>query len=246
MVVLLIKWSKVKKIILIFINCLFYSTSHGQTLIDNIEYAYNKLDSISYIDEIILSYAKSFDKVNKETDKQLGIIRSDSTISDNIQRCKNIDEICSKYLQSGHDMDVQWIRQFESHLKSSGKPLYVLNLKLNDEHTLKVDTTKLCFNLFYFEKNYNGRLFVYCNDGEYRWQDERFRTFSRKHARNAPKVFRKVLQKHPTCLLFCPDLEGMNTILYLLNNTIYIFKIEEMQEYTLDKYFKKVNHIIQN
>lgn len=109
---------------------------------------------------------------------------------------------------------------------------------------MQVDTAKLCFNLFYFDKKYKGRLYVYCVDGKYSSQDEHFITFSRKHARNAPKVFRKIMRKHPKYLLFCPDLEGMNTILYVIDNDIYIYRIVEMQEYKLGNYMRNRSNVI--
>ncbi len=227
-----------KKFFLFFVTSyLFISISTAQTLTEQIEYAYSNIDTTSYIDNMILSYAKSFDKMDKNTDKFLGNFRSESVIVDDIQKYNSVDSICSKYIQSGHTMTAQWIKEFVNEVKSE-MPIFVLNLKLKDERTLQVDTTRLCFNLFYFDKKYKGRLYVYCVDGEYSCQDGRFRTFSRKHARNAPKAFRKIMRKHPKYLLFCPDLDGMNTILYVIDNNVYVYKIIEMQELKLDDYMK--------
>ena len=117
-------------------------------------------------------------------------------------------------------------------------PLYVLNLKLKDKQTLQVDTGRLAFNLFYFDKRCKGRLYVYCYDGKYGWHEDSYRTFSRPLVRNAPKVFRKIMRKQPKYLLFCPDLEGMNTILYVINNEVFIYRIVEMEKYKLDYYMK--------
>ena len=211
-----------KRVILFFvISNLLISISTAQTLIEQIEYAYSNIDTVCYIDNMILSYAKSFDKLDKNTDKFLGIIRTDTATVDDIQKCNSVDSICSQYIQRGHTMTDQWIEEFVNEVKSE-MPIFVLNLELKDEQTLQVDTTRPCFNLFYFDKKYKGRLYVYCVDGEYSWKDERFRTFSRKHARNAPKVFRKIMRKHPKYLLSCPDLEDMNTILYVIDNDIYL------------------------
>ena len=46
------------------------------------------------------------------------------------------------------------------------------------------------------------------------------------------------MRKHPKYLLFCPDLEGMNTILYVINNEVFIYRIVEMEKYKLDYYMK--------
>ena len=99
---------------------------------------------------------------------------------------------------------------------------------------------KLAFNLFYFDKNYKGDLYIYCGeDGEY-WRSYSFYpTFSRVIAKNAPKAFRKIMRKKPKYLLLCDELEGMNTILYVLNDKIYVYRIVEMKEYELSDYFEK-------
>ena len=134
-------------------------------------------------------------------------------------------------------LDAQKTKSFESEIKSK-TPLYVLNLKLKDKQTLQVDTGRLAFNLFYFDKRCKGRLYVYCDDGEYSGLDSRYRTFSRRLGRNAPKVFRRIMRKQPKYLLFCPELEGMNTILYVINNEVFIYRIVEMEKYKLDDYMK--------
>lgn len=46
------------------------------------------------------------------------------------------------------------------------------------------------------------------------------------------------MRKHPKCLLFCPELEGMNTILFVINNEVFIYRIVEMEKYELDDYMK--------
>ena len=46
------------------------------------------------------------------------------------------------------------------------------------------------------------------------------------------------MRKHPKYLLFCPDLEGMNTILYVINNEVFIYRIVEMEKYKLNYYMK--------
>ena len=46
------------------------------------------------------------------------------------------------------------------------------------------------------------------------------------------------MRKHPKYLLFCPDLEGMNTILYVIDNDVYVYRIIQMQVYKLDDYIK--------
>ena len=228
-----------KRVYLIFImSSLFFCMSNAQTLMEQIERAYSALDSTSYIDNIVLSYSKSLEKGHKETFKLLVDMCSSGVDSLDVAQKQHIaDSVYLEYFKDEKKLDAQKTKSFESEIKSK-TPLYVLNLKLKDKQTLQVDTGRLAFNLFYFDKRCKGRLYVYCDDGEYSGDDCRYRTFSRPLGRNAPKVFRKIMRKQPKYLLFCPDLEGMNTILYVINNEVFIYRIVEMEKYKLDYYMK--------
>ena len=59
-------------------SSLFFCISNAQTLIEQIERAYSALDSVSYINKIVLSYAKSLEKNEEETYKLLYSSDSDS------------------------------------------------------------------------------------------------------------------------------------------------------------------------
>ena len=228
-----------KRVYLIFImGSLFFYMSNAQTLIEQVERAYSALDSTSYIDNIVLSYSKSLEKGHKETFKLLVDMCSSGVDSLDVAQKQHIaDSVYLEYFKDEKKLDAQKTKSFESEIKSK-TPLYVLNLKLKDKQTLQVDTGRLAFNLFYFDKRCKGRLYVYCDDGEYSWNDGRYRTFSRPLGRNAPIVFRRIMRKQPKYLLFCPDLEGMNTILYVINNEVFIYRIVEMEKYKLDYYMK--------
>ena len=224
-----------ERLLLFAMSCLYFCILSGQTLTDQIEHAYSSLDSVSYIDDIILSYGKQKDKRMQESFRSVVRMRSKDKDSSDVRK-QNI----SMYLKYFADCELsvaRGIKSFESDVKFR-TPVYVLNLKLKDDRTLQVDTGRLAFNLFYFDKKYKGSLYVYCDDGEYSWQDSYFRTFSQKIGDNAPTVFRKIMHKHPKYLLFCPDLEGMNTILYVIDNDVYIYRIAQMQKYKLEDYMK--------
>ena len=214
------------------------SISKAQTLIEQVERAYSALDSTSYIDNIVLSYAKSLEKGHKETFKLLvDMCSSGVDSSDVVQKQHIANSIYLRYFKDDKTWNEQEVKKFANEVRA-GTPLYVLNLKLKDKQTLQVDTGRLAFNLFYFDKRCKGRLYVYCDDGEYSGLDSRYRTFSRRLGRNAPKVFRRIMRKQPKYLLFCPELEGMNTILYVINNEVFIYRIVEMEKYKLDDYMK--------
>ena len=52
------------------------------------------------------------------------------------------------------------------------------------------------------------------------------------------------MRKHPKYLLFCPELEGMNTILYVINNEVFLYRIVEMEKSKLDDYMKNRTAIV--
>ena len=217
-----------KRISLIFImGCLFLNISNAQSLTEQIEQAYNRLDSASYIDNIIKSYAKCLDNADKEIYDVFVELRCSGSDSISVIRAKNrVDSIFPDFFQSSKISNARDVKQFENSVKS-GTPLYVLNLRLKDGQTLQVDTSKLAFNLYYFGKRYKGRLYIHCDEGEYSGQDSYYRTFSRK-------------------LLYCRDLGCMNTILYVIGNDIYIYRIIQMQEYKLDDYMENRKRLSRN
>ena len=228
-----------KRVYLIFImNSLIFCISNAQTLIEQIERAYSALDSTSFIDNIVLSYSKSLEKEHEETFKSfVDMCSSGVDSSDVVQKQHIADSIYLRYFKDDKTWNDQEVKKFAIEVRA-GTPLYVLNLKLKDKQTLQVDTGRLAFNLFYFDKRCKGRLYVYCYDGKYGWHEDGYRTFSRRLGRNAPKVFRKIMRKRPKYLLFCPELEGMNTILYVINNEVFLYRIVEMEKYKLDDYMK--------
>ena len=119
-----------KRVYLIFImSSLFLSISNAQTLIEQIERAYSALDSASYINKIVLSYAKSLEKNEEETYKLLYAPDSDSMKV--AQWFNRTDSMYLKYLQKNKILNEPDIRHFENEVKS-GTPLYVLNLKLKE------------------------------------------------------------------------------------------------------------------
>ena len=233
--------------LMVIMGWLFLNISNAQSLTEQIEQAYNRLDSASYIDNIIQSYAKWLDNADKETYDLLVELACSGSDSISVIRAKNrVDSIFPDFFQSSKISNARDVKQFENRVKS-GIPLYVLNLRLKDGQTLQVDTSKLAFNLYYFGKRYKGRLYIYCYEGEYSGQDSYYRTFSRKLGKNAPKVFRKIMRKHPKYLLFCTDLvERMNSILYVIGNDIYIYRIIQMQEYKLDDYMENRKRLSRN
>nr|WP_221410769.1 hypothetical protein [Ornithobacterium rhinotracheale] len=284
-----------KKIyIMLLINSFFVHTLSSQTLIQQIENAYNTLDSASYIENVLLSYKKHLLKSSREAEdfslELLGVYNN----MDSIQRKKTLDSVMGKYgtivLSYREELTKKkvWERLFNASGRAiaranlgvedsiqkrniidsisrefskismernysvffsaiKNKPMhYVLNLQIDScgqSLCLLPDTSELSFNLFDFGKNFKGSLFVYVDEGRYSFFDTRYLTYSRKLGVNAPKVFRKIMHKQPKYLLYCSALEGMNTILYVLNDKIYVYRIVQMEEYELSDYIKKFDLI---
>jgi len=249
MVVLFIKLIAMimkKGFVLLLLNCLFIHTVFSQTLIQRIEDAYNALDSISYIEKIISAFKEKIKQEINEMDKlTLELAGFDYQNLDSVQRQNLIDSIRGKTVSSKNQIEER-TRWFASVVKD--KPVhYVLNLRVgscehSDNHIcLLPDTSILPFNLFYFDDRSNLKFFVLVDNGQISHFDSYYRTFSKPIGKNAPKVFERILRKNPKYLLFSYDLEQMNTILYVLNNNIYIYRIAQMKKTELSDYIKKLD-----
>jgi hypothetical protein len=197
-----------------------------------IDSAYQSVDTVAYLNKMILSFKNNMEETAKEMEG--------FELSGSYKRMS--DDSLHRYYQ-------HWVKErydeFTIEINNS-KPLYVLNLLLNKDSIskgriiLEVDTGKLNFNLFDFGKNFKGNLFVFVDDkGEYGGHDTNYITYAPKIGVNAPKVFRKIMRKQPKYLLYCTELDGMNTILYVLNDKIYVYRIIQMQEYELSDYIEK-------
>ena len=229
-----------KKIFAILIfNNLFALSSNSQSLIQQIHEAYKAIDSVMYIENIIQSYIEEDKKKSKESYEFSLILSSiDLNHKDSMHRKIIIDSLHNYYLNDTKKWREDRVNNFSSSLEDESVQ-YVLNLIIQDGNKLKVDTGKLRFNLFYFDNDFKGRLFIYTENGRYSWHDSRYRTFSRKLGRNAPRVFRRIMRKKPQYLLYCPALEGMNTILYMKEDRIFVYRIVQMKEYELNDYIER-------
>jgi hypothetical protein len=278
---------------ILLINAMSVHVSGSQTLIQQIENAYNALDTASYIENVILSYKKDKLKGIRETQDVMLEFRGIYNNMDSIRRQNTLDcvmeryntwvsslsyredltkrqtweEIHATYMKSiayaylNIDCSIQKHNIIDSISKDFSKisierdysmfisaikdksVRYVLNLVPKEEQTLQVDTGELAFNLFYFDRRNKLDFFVIVENGIYVHDDTCYRVaiptaHTRKIARNAPEVFGKIMRKNPEYLLYCHKLEGMNTILYVLNDKIYVYRIAQMKEYELSDYLK--------
>ena len=236
-----------KKIfIILLVNNLLVHTLIGQTLIEQIANSYNSLDPVSYIENIILSYKEDLvvcEQIMISHSGNLDVIVSRPTYHHlgSIQRQRIIDSLLINMSLSSKTRIDESTNNFISAVK--GKPVhFVLNLMLekHDQHSLFLpDTSKIQFNLISFDKHFNPQFYVYVVLGKFVEYHEFFPTFSKQAAKNVPKIYRKILRKNPQYILKCDKLEGGNTIWYVLNNEIYVYRIIQMKEYGLNDYLKK-------
>jgi hypothetical protein len=218
--------------IIILLNSLFANILNSQTLLQQIEQAYSKLDSVLYIEKLRLSFKEN---EIKEWQKWITFIT---------------EEFCRNYTSKDSINDISsmeaQIDNFNTNI-SDKTPQYVLNLVFKTPtqkslSALQVDTTELCFNLFYFGKNYKGNLYVFCHDGKYSSNSNGYYIIIAKRPKrpigNIPQAFKKVMAKKPKYLLYCAEL-GVSNILYTLNDKIYVYETIEKKEYELEDYFEK-------
>ncbi|GAB6013230.1 hypothetical protein [Viscerimonas tarda] len=225
-------------VLLLFNSMICFGLS-SQNLIRQIDSIYQSLDTISYFENMILSFKNYEENIAKEWDDlmvEFSIERGDKLNMDSLHRVSflRVKERCDDFIAQ----------------TSNTIPVFVLNLVVKKDGiddkkiVLETDTGKLNFNLFYLGGNYKGDFYVYTSNGEYSCHDSRYIAFAPKLGRNAPKAFKKIMRKSPKHLLYCYQLEYMNTILYLLNNKIYVYRIIQMEEYELYEYLQKFGSII--
>lgn len=231
-----------KTSILLLINSIFIHSIFGQALVQRIEDTYDVLDPIPYSERIIDLFKEQVSKeINEMSDVMLEIRGIDYNKLDSLRKQNMIDSIMGKnrYSKALIEDRTKW---FATYIRGKAAH-YVLNLNIdtcsNNQIYLLPDTSCLPFNLFYFDKRSNVKFFVLVDNGQISHYDSNYRTFSEPIGKNIRKVFRRIQRKNPKYLLFSYDLEQMNTILYMLNDKIYVYRILQMEEYEINDYIKK-------
>ena len=229
-------------------------------IISMIDLAYKNLDSASYLTNV-----KTI--VHKDTWKRMGgegymvltqlenlpnrrawermhasFVRSiwqASEIEDSVQRKTIVDSITRSF--NRHHMNINYTR-FNNRIADTN-PVFMLNVNFyqnsNNELFLCPDTTKLNFNILFFGRPAYPVHYIFMNSGELEVSISFFPTVSRPVAENVRQAFGRIMRKQPKYLLWAPQLRGMNSILYVLNDKIYVFVITEMRAYELSDYLRR-------
>ena len=231
--------------VLLVIYSLFFSNLCGQELLKQIEYAYNNLDSLSYIEDIIISFTKTIEEVQKESDDATLELYGFDYEKLNINQRNHILDSIFRILNNsihapigGFPTIQQQIQNFKNEIKSQN-PVYVLNLILLEDLSFHIDTSKLRFNLISFDKHNSPIFFVFVIKGKNVEYHSFFPTFSRLVAWNVRKIYKRIMRENPEYLLNCYDLERGNTILYVVRGEIWIYRILQMKKYKLDDYVRQ-------
>jgi len=271
-------------IILLFI-CSSVKILSSQTLIQQIENAYNSLDSVSYLENVMLSYKEDLLKTRRGAEDAILELRGTYNNMDSAQRQKTLDSVMAKYgttelsyredflkikkkewekmsaarvrayfyindniknpvqrnrlsdsfrRESQKNWDDKAYTTFIFDLNNNHNPKYVLNVRIcqdsDNQWYLCPDTTKLNFNIYFFGKLPYPEYYVFTDEGEIALSSKYY---------YARKAFMKIMKKQPKYLLRNVQVWGANSILYVLNDKIYVFVISEMREYELSDYLKK-------
>jgi len=136
----------------------------------------------------------------------------------------------------------QWMEEFNNSLAGTN-PVFVLNVNVcqnsNNELFLCPDTARLKFNIFFFGKPAEPVYYIFTLDGKLSSRTSSYLTGSKRAAgKTVRQVFTRIMKKQPEYLLYARQL-GINGILYVLNDKIYVFHFVEMREYELGDYLRK-------
>ena len=240
---------KMRKIfILLLVESFLVHTSISQTLLEQIKNSYNLLDTVSYIENVILSYKVDFVVRIKEPHIDSIIVRPTYNHLDLIQRQKLIDSLMRDMSLDTKNFLNDRTADFIFEVKD--KPIhFVLNLifekreHFSENSFFRPDTSNLSFNLVSFDKRLRPQFYVYIVEGKYVEYHSVFPTFIRQAGKNVRKIYKKILRKNPQYILDCHELEGGNTIWYVLNDKIYLYRIMQMKKYELDAYIKKFGDV---
>ena len=239
----------VKHIFIIFIAINIVSDAYGQELVESINSAYKNIDTTQYIDDIKLYIYNDIESWHKKS------LENIMESYNNIYKKNIVDSVKRMYLLDSMRIvqNLIWEKEtkkryndFISSVNDSRKMEFVLNLYIEKDtingnilYSIKPDTGKFIFNVWFFGKYQHPYYVVSVENGEYIGHGLHV-VYSRKSAKMLSKSFQQIMKIKPDYLLFCRELEGMNSILYVVNDKIYVYRTIEMKEYELSDYVSLV------
>ncbi|GHV35121.1 hypothetical protein FACS1894178_4020 [Bacteroidia bacterium] len=135
-----------------------------------------------------------------------------------------------KAIAKGNEMYNKFYKKMPDNI------VFVLNLVLDSNNKLEVDTHNLCFHLFDIQKNIVPEFYASVENGSV----EYYCIYSFSWGKNVKKSYNKIFRKKPEYWLFCDDIGGLFNILYLKENQIYVYDICDKKNYKLEEYMKDI------
>jgi hypothetical protein len=208
-------------IILVFLHI----NSNGQSISPSIKNLFNNLDSTLYMERVLTEIQD--DILSKDYYELL------NKPEKNIVEIDIIEAIKKRYNSTIEDI-------------KKSKILYVLNIdidtsKISTNNYLIIDPNYFKFNLFCFEKKKYPSKYILFYDGKLDSYST-FPTYSRKYLKHNQEAYKEVLRKKPEYLLFCWSLP--NSVVYVLNDKIFVYRVIQRKVYELDVYVKLFKHTI--
>lgn len=123
---------------------------------------------------------------------------------------------------------------------------FVLNVdidttKLDSDNYLLVENTEYSFNIFCHDHKLNPTYYVFFVDDQLDIFGSVYPTFSKKYAKKVKFAIKRVLKKEPKYILECAHLP--NTILYVKDDKIFVYRVLQSEEYELNDYVTKFKNI---
>lgn len=245
-----------RKIITYLASMVFICVLKSQTLLEEINHAYNRIDSANYLGQIKETYVQNLKRtyntnvleyneslVKKWEDILAEQVRSvcfANSIHDSITRQQLKDSLSKTHSNILAD---KYYTNFILNIKQNSiySIEYVLKLNLKADYTLAIDTGKYKFNIYYIDAFFRPRNYIFvgsCDDflnDCYIEQTTYYPAYNKKTAHHAPIAIRKILHKHPQHLLYCSDL-GPRYVLYLQDNKFFIYDISKKKEYKFEEF----------
>jgi hypothetical protein len=199
----------------------------GQNIIEKVETAYNKLDSLSYMNKVNLAIYKDNEEKFAYMDKNKD----------------NTDSLMLKWFNIYPSPD-SWTKLYFDDCMNKiqdKKTIFVLHLVYNSrDSSINIDDCEFNFDIYYFGKNsypHYYTFFRYCRLNDY---VACYPTFSRAYAKKIKKGFKSIMQKKPKYLLDCKNIK--NSLLYLKEDKIYVYDVIYGKHHELNNYLKNISY----
>lgn len=216
-----------RQIIIIFILIISVLKINAQDYISAIKNSYRDLDTSSYVMKVINEIQNyiiddNFIKFKNKPNKN----NSDYEIIDIIEHKLN------KVIKDIDNSNLIFILNFE-----------IDTAKIKTNNYFVVNPNNFKFNVYCVgKKAYPYRYILFYNDKLDNYSS--FPTFSKKYYSQIRNAYKVVLRKKPQYLLNCWALP--NSIVYVLNDKIYVYRVIQRKVYELDEYVRLFKQTIRS